>query len=133
MPLRSAVSSLAVTGAVPAATTDEETFFNAGESTRLSRSPGVHEAAKPTAALPAAPAPAAAPKKPRKPRAPKAVQSAARSDVAATRALVQDVEARIQEVRGQMNKAIDKFQPKLDALRKRHAELSAALVDALTH
>ena len=142
MALRSTVSSLskpAAEGEMPAA-----------PAPRLSRRPGMYtppanavdilatddedHTEAPESEAPKAVEPAPAPKV-RKPRAqkPKPVATTTTSDDAkAARKLITDVEMEMLDLRAQMDKALARFQPKIERLQARHAELSAALVKALT-
>lgn len=142
MALRSTVSSLSKTapeGEMPAA-----------PAPRLTRRPGIYtppanavdifapddedhtDASEPVPTETVQPTPAPKARKPRAPKAKPVITPAQiGDDVKAARKLLTDVEAQILELRGQMNKALDRFQPKLDRLQARHAELSAALAKAL--
>lgn len=86
----------------------------------------------PTETVQPTPSPQAS--KARKPRAPKAkpAVAAASDDAKAARKLITDVEMEMLDLRAQMDKALARFQPKIERLQARHAELSAALVKALT-
>ena len=146
MPLRSTVSSLASTEATPAAAP----ATTPAAAPRLARRPGLYKPPAESVDLTTGPgtdddlpfggadtaAPAelpAAPKvrKARKPRAPKAVVDAPSDDLKATRKLLTGVEADILELRAQIQKAAARYQPKLDKLLARHAELSAFLAQHL--
>lgn len=146
MPLRSTVSNLAAApapGALPTA-----------PAPRLARRPGAYvppanapdllapdgaeeQATAPATEVAASAAPAAEKpaRKPRKPRTPKVVASKpspANADAQATRKLLLEVEGQLVELRAQVQKATERFQPRFDRLRARHAELSAALAQQLT-
>jgi predicted nucleic acid-binding Zn-ribbon protein len=76
----------------------------------------------------AAAAKAAAPPKPRVVKAPSATAGASARDL---RAALKEVENEAAAVREAIASATAKFQPKIDALRSKHAELSAQLAATL--
>lgn len=134
MPLRSAISTFAAAPGVattaPASTVTSEEFFAGKAAPELVRNPGIKAPAVSEIEAPA-------PKPARKPRTAKpapvvAARLAAAPDVKAVRALLTGVESDMLEVKNKMDKAMEKFQPRLERLRVRHAELSAELTRALT-
>lgn len=143
MALRSSVSSLRsnpAEGEMPAAPAPRlgrrPGLAAPGSAAQVAHSEPVEEAPEQPAA-PQPPAPVEAkPKATRKPRTPKPatagpVASFVSADVKATRALLGQVEGDIVDLRAQMQKALARFQPKLERLQARHAELSSALVKQL--
>lgn len=162
MPLRSTVSSLGKSvepGEMPAAPAPRlgrrpgiyKSPPGAVDILSPDDKPELQEASEPvpTESVASTPTPQASKvKAARKPRAPKAVApngsskprqtldtscfTGVSADAKATRALIGQVEGDMIDLRAQMQKALAKFQPKLERLQARHAELSTVLVKQLT-